>query len=201
MSLLGIRVISGSAKGRRLKVVPGDTTRPIMDRVKENLFNLISADYVHNNRWLDLFGGTGSVGIEALSRGASHVTFVDKSRTAIRVLRENLATTQLADQALIRHADAFQFLEKLNDTPFDVVYIAPPQYHGMWVGAVIGVEQNLDQFVAEDGIVVVQIDPKEYMELTLSKLTLYKQRTYGTTMLCFYERSSGIDADLDEATA
>ena len=172
-----------------------------MDRVKENLFNLVSADYVNNNRWLDLFGGTGSVGIEALSRGAAHVTFVDKSRTAIRVIRENLTATQLLDNALIRQADAFQFLEKQNDEPFDVVYIAPPQYHGMWVGAVIGVEQALDRFVATDGIVVVQIDPKEYMELTLTQLRLYKQRTYGTTMLCFYERTSGVEADLDETTA
>ena len=185
---MAIRVISGTAKGRKLKLVPGDTTRPIMDRVKENLFNLVSADYVHNNRWLDLFGGTGSVGIEALSRGAAHVTFVDKSRTAIRVIRDNLIATQLSDKATIRQADAFQFLEKPNETPFDVVYIAPPQYHGMWVGAMIGVEQALDQFVASDGIVIVQIDPKEYMEMTLTKLKLYKQRTYGTTMLCFYER-------------
>ena len=150
--------------------MPGDTTRPIMDRVKENLFNLVSADYVHNNRWLDLFGGTGSVGIEALSRGAAHVTFVDKSRTAIRVIQDNLKTTDLATNATIRHADAFQFLEKPNETPFDVVYIAPPQYHGMWVGAVIGVEENINSYLAADGIVIVQIDPKEYMEMTLSKL-------------------------------
>lgn len=199
VATVAIRVISGSAKGRRLKLVPGDSTRPIMDRVKENLFNLVSADYVHDNRWLDLFGGTGSVGIEALSRGASHVTFVDKSLTAIRVLQENLAATKLADRALVRHADAFQFLERPNEAPFDVVYIAPPQYHGMWVGAIVGVEENIDRFLAPDGIVVVQIDPKEYMEVTLSKLQLYKQRTYGTTMLCFYERVSGVDADLDEA--
>ena len=196
-----IRVISGRAKGRKLKVVPGNSTRPIMDRVKENLFNLVSADYIHNNRWLDLFGGTGSVGIEALSRGAAQVTFVDKSRAAIRVIQSNLAATQLATQGVVRHADAFQFLEKENEIPFDVVYIAPPQYHGMWVGAMIGVEQKIDQLVAADGIVVVQIDPKEYMEMTLTKLRLYKQRTYGTTMLCFYERVSGVDVDLDEATA
>lgn len=180
--------------------MPGDTTRPIMDRVKENLFNLVSAEYVHNNRWLDLFGGTGSVGIEALSRGAAQVTFVDKSRSAIRVIKENLAATALAERATIRHADAFQFLEKTNETPFDVVYIAPPQYHGMWVGAVVGLEENIDSYLAEDGIVVVQIDPKEYLEMTLKKLQLYKQKTYGTTMLCFYERRSGIESNLDEAT-
>ena len=198
---MSIRVISGSAKGRKLKLVPGDSTRPIMDRVKENLFNLVSAEYVHNNRWLDLFGGTGSIGIEVLSRGGAHVTFVDKSRHAIRVIQDNLTTTRLINHAMIRHADAFQFLEKTHETPYDVVYIAPPQYHGMWVGAMIGVEQNIDQLVADDGIVIVQIDPKEYMEMTLSKLKLYKQRTYGTTMLCFYERTSGVEADLDETTA
>ena len=78
---MSARVISGKAKGKRLKLVPGDTTRPIMDRVKESLFNILGD--IGGTRWLDLFAGTGQVGIEALSRGAAAVVFVDKARAAI----------------------------------------------------------------------------------------------------------------------
>ena len=91
-----MRVISGRAKGSRLKKVPGDTTRPIMDRVKESLFNILGND-VRDARWLDLFAGTGQVGIEALSRGASEVVFVDKVRPAILTIQDNLKHTRLQD--------------------------------------------------------------------------------------------------------
>ncbi len=182
-----IRVIAGEAKGRRLKAVPGDSTRPIMDRVKENLFNLVPNDYLHGQRWLDLFAGTGAVGIEALSRGATHCTFVDAGRTAIRVVQDNLETVGFTERASVRHADAFQFLER-NSDPFDVIYIAPPQYRGMWVGALTGVQENLGRLLVPDGIVIVQIDPKEYLEISPEKLTIFKNRTYGNTQLIFYER-------------
>ena len=184
---MAIRVISGSAKGRKLKTVPGDTTRPIMDRVKENLFNLIEPDYVQGQRWLDLFAGTGAVGIEALSRGAAHCTFADLALPAIRTIESNIAAAKVEDGAFVRHMDAFQLLERSTE-PYDVVYIAPPQYHGLWVGAMTGVEQNINNVVKADGIVIVQIDPKEYADLDLEHLQPYKDRTYGNTQLIFYER-------------
>jgi 16S rRNA (guanine966-N2)-methyltransferase len=101
-----IRVISGVAKGRKLKMVPGDSTRPIMDRVKEALFNILGTGVV-GCTFLDLFAGTGSVGIEALSRGADRVLLIDKDRMAIRTIRENLALTGLANRAETLRADAF----------------------------------------------------------------------------------------------
>ncbi len=184
-----MRVISGSARGMKLKKVPGDTTRPIMDRVKENLFNLVDADYIIDSHWLDLFAGTGQVGIEALSRGAAHVTFIDKVRPAIKVIQDNVAHTKLADRATVRHADAFSWLESAA-TPFDVIYVAPPQYHGVWVGAIAGIELRIDDLLKPDGIVIVQIDPREYEEIALKHLTLFKERTYGSTVLLFYERGA-----------
>ncbi|MBN2303959.1 MAG: RsmD family RNA methyltransferase, partial [Anaerolineae bacterium] len=90
-----MRVIAGSAKGRKLKMVPGDSTRPVMDRVKEALFNILGTS-VMDCSFLDLFAGTGSVGIEALSRGAERAVFVDMDRFAIRTIHENLALTRLA---------------------------------------------------------------------------------------------------------
>src|SRR6056300_1621168 len=99
-----MRVISGSAKGRKLKRVPGDSTRPIMDRVKENLFNILG-DFVQGSRWLDLFAGTGQVGIEALSRQASEVVFVDNVYAAIKTIKDNLRHTELAAGAKVLKID------------------------------------------------------------------------------------------------
>lgn len=182
-----MRVISGSAKGRKLKKVPGDSTRPIMDRVKENLFNIIGP-WVAGSRWLDLFAGTGQVGIEALSRGAVETVFVDKVRPAIRTIQANLETTKLTAVAQVVQSDAFAYLRRGGGL-FDVVYVAPPQYLGVWVEVMRVLDARPNDFLTTDGVIIVQIDPKEYEELALSNLTLYQSRRYGNTQLCFYEIS------------
>ncbi len=181
-----VRVISGSAKGRRLKLVPGDSTRPIMDRAKENLFNILG-QFVRGSRWLDLFAGTGQVGIEALSRGADGVVFTDKVRPAINTIQQNLKATRLTDKATVLLTDAFAYLKRSGNAPFDVIYIAPPQYVGLWVTALQDVDQN-PALLTADGIAIVQIDPKEYELVELQNLTLYDKRKYGNTMFCFYEQ-------------
>ena len=106
-----MRVIAGSAKGKKLKMVPGDTTRPITDRTKEALFDILGS-WIIGARVLDLFGGTGAVGIEALSRGAAHVTFIDSSRAASRTIGENLRLAGLAERATVKRKDAFRFLQR-----------------------------------------------------------------------------------------
>lgn len=184
-----MRVISGTARGRKLKRVPGETTRPIMDRVKENLFNLITAEFTHNCTWLDLFAGTGAVGVEALSRGADHVVFTDTAKVAITTIKDNLETVGFGDRATVRNMDAFTYLQE-TDTAFDVIYVAPPQYHGVWVGAMTGIDMRSAEILKPDGIAVVQIDPKEYQELTLTNLSVYKSKTYGNTQLLFYEQNN-----------
>lgn len=180
-----MRVISGKAKGRKLKRVPGDSTRPIMDRVKENLFNILS-DLVPGSRWLDLFAGTGQVGIEALSRGAAEVVFVDKVRAAIRTINDNLRHTQLTSGAITLHMDSFSYLESPIGAPFDLIYVAPPQYKELWVKVITRVDQQPLDYLLPGGLLVVQIDPKEYLDLELSHLVEYDQRRYGSTLLCFY---------------
>jgi 16S rRNA (guanine(966)-N(2))-methyltransferase RsmD len=183
-----MRVIAGSAKGKRLKMVPGDTTRPITDRTKEALFSILG-DWIVEARILDLFGGTGAVGIEALSRGAAHVTFVEKSNAATRVIGENLRSTKLADLAFVKRGDTFKFLNQSPPQPFDLIYIAPPQYQDMWVTAMKMVDEHLSQWLLPDGAVIAQIHPIEYRELELQNLVLYDERKYGSTLLCFYEWS------------
>lgn len=178
------RIIAGTAKGIRLKVAPGDITRPITDRVKESLFNIIGQDIVDSS-FLDLFGGTGSVGIEALSRGASFTRFIDLNRTAINAIRNNLESTKLLPKANLIQSDAFAFLSRTPDLCFDYVFIAPPQYKNMWVKALLLVDQYYG-WLNPEAWVIVQIDPVEYKKVELSNLEEFDSRRYGSTLLTFY---------------
>lgn len=179
------RVIAGVAKGRRLKLVPGDTTRPVMDRVKEALFSIIGRDIL-GSRFLDLFAGTGSVGIEALSRGAHHATFLDLEKLAIQTVYDNLKTTNLTDKATVRRADSLSYLRQTPpEPPFDFIYIAPPQYKGMWRAALTALDEN-PGWLTPDISVIVQIDPKEREPIQLRHLVETDQRVYGRTLLWFF---------------
>jgi 16S rRNA (guanine966-N2)-methyltransferase len=181
-----LRVIAGKAKGRKLRSVPGDTTRPVTDRVKEALFNILSGDVV-DSRWWDLFAGTGAIGIEALSRGASFVRFTDLNRAPIETIKFNVDHCGFSAQTEIRRGEAFTLLSRGADAQFEYIYIAPPQYREMWEKAVELVDEDLN-WMSEDGWVIVQIDPREYKKLVLENLEEIEQRKYGTTMLIFYER-------------
>jgi 16S rRNA (guanine966-N2)-methyltransferase len=183
---MSLRVITGTARGRRLKAVPGDTTRPITDQVKEALFNIIGADLADSN-WWDLFAGTGAVGIEALSRGAAFCRFTDLSRAPIETIRENLRSTRLESTAEVKRADAFALLPARPDRQFDYVYIAPPQYKEMWSAALTELDANAE-WLSENSWVIVQISPREYKACDLSSLEEFDQRKYGNTLLVFHER-------------
>jgi 16S rRNA (guanine(966)-N(2))-methyltransferase RsmD len=180
-----MRVISGSAKGRALKAVPGDSTRPILDRAKVPLFDILRA-FVLNKQLLDLFGGTGQIGIEALSQGASHCVFCDTNARAIATMKDNLATTQLSERAEVRHTDAFVYL-KNSAKVFDLIFVAPPQYKGIWIEA-MRILAERPHLLADDGKIVVQIDPKEYEVLDLVAFHEDSQRKYGNTLFVFYSK-------------
>jgi 16S rRNA (guanine966-N2)-methyltransferase len=179
-----MRVISGTAKGRQLKS-PGEATRPITDRVKENLFNILGVRVIDANV-LDLFAGAGSVGIEALSRGARHAIFVEFNSEALRALGENLRLTKLADRAKVVRGDVFKFLRRSPGELYDLIYVAPPQYKELWIETLKSLDKA--EFLTTDGLIVVQIHPKEYRELALHSYELTDERKYGSTLLCFYAR-------------
>lgn len=183
---MSLRVIAGKAKGRKLKSVPGDTTRPVTDMVKESLFNILAGD-VLDSHWWDLFGGTGAIGIEALSRGASFVRFSDLNRLPVEIIKENLSVTGFSSQAEVRRADAFNWLTSPIDHSFDYVYIAPPQYKEMWSRALILVDQN-PGWLKEDACVIAQIHPKEFKDISLNRLKQFDERHYGSTLLIFYDQ-------------
>ena len=181
-----MRVIAGSAKGKRLEAAPGDSTRPITDRVKSALFSILySQDMIEGRRYLDLFGGTGAVGIEALSRGAAEVVFCERDRAALRTLYRNLESTRLSAGGVVVAGDAFAYLARPDLSTFDVIYIAPPQYQGLWLRALRAVDARSELLTA-DGQVIVQVFPKEWQAPDLAHLALADERKYGSTALFFF---------------
>ncbi len=182
------RVTSGVAKGRRLLDVPGESTRPVTDIVKQALFNILAGDVLETT-WWDVFGGTGAIGIEALSRGADFARFVELNREAFEILNRNLQLTGLDKRAEVRRGDAFVMLASPPDRSFDYVYIAPPQYKEMWSKALQILDDN-PGWLTEAAWVIVQIHPREYQKLKLKSLDEFDQRKYGSTLLVFFEKSA-----------
>jgi 16S rRNA (guanine966-N2)-methyltransferase len=185
---MSIRVISGTAKGHKLKSVPGDITRPITDRVKEALFNIVGADVIDTS-WWDVFGGTGAVGIEAISRGAAFVRFTDSNRSPIETIKNNLTATRFMSRAEVKQADAFALLASRADMQFHYIYIAPPQFQELWSKALLALDTN-PGWLTVDGWAIIQISPNEGKRLDLRTLEEFDQRKYGSTLLSFYRRSS-----------
>ena len=126
-----MRVIAGSAKSLPLRTVRGSSTRPTTDRIKETLFNII-APRISGCRFLDLFSGSGGIGIEALSRGAEMAVFVETDRAALQVIRQNLQFTRLADRARVLGMEAVRAVLSMNgEAPFDVIFMDPPYEHDL----------------------------------------------------------------------
>ncbi len=188
MPLKSLRVVAGSARGLRLRSVPGDKTRPITDRAKESLFNILRP-HLQGTALLDLFAGTGAVGIEALSQGAGFVRFLDNQRAAIETINANLASTKLGKRARVLQGDSFAHLAGHADRAFDFVFIAPPQFHDLWKRALAALDAE-PAWLVEDGWAIAQIDPTEYEKLDLQNLDEFDQRKYGNVLLVFYERKS-----------
>ena len=185
--MAGIRVIAGVARGRKLQMVPGAGTRPITDRATQALFNVLGSD-IEQAAVLDLFAGTGSIGIEALSRGAARVTFVEWDRLAANVIQGNLQAIGFADRGRVVRTDVFIYLRNDPRAGFDYIHLAPPQYHELWSQTLTALDDR-PAWVNPDGVVVAQIDPKEFAEVPLHNLVLADRRRYGNTLLCFYERA------------
>jgi len=192
-----MRVLTGAAKGRKLKGPKTPGTRPIIDRVKTALFDILSWR-VEDARFLDLFAGTGGVGIEALSRGAAHATFIELSIPIIKLIRENLQITELSTQAEVLHMDSFKFLNmyatEASRAPgtqprtYDMIYVAPPQYQEMAAKALGMLDSS--PLLAHGGMVIVQIHPKErpgVAGVALNRLVQTDERRYGSTLLMFFK--------------
>jgi 16S rRNA (guanine966-N2)-methyltransferase len=172
-----MRVIAGRWGGRRLQAPPGDATRPTSDRVREALFSVLG-DRVDGARVLDLFAGSGALGIEALSRGAAEVTFVDSAPAALKALRANL--TALGAEAESRRQDARRFLASASSAAreYDLVFLDPPYRLADRLGGELS--QTLPAVLAPGAVVVSESDRRSPLDLGLP---LHDERRYGDTLI------------------
>ncbi len=184
-----MRVIGGTKGGERLLDLQDERIRPMRDQVRAALFNIVQ-DFVPGSRFLDLFAGTGAVGIEALSRGAAECTFVDNLPEAVQLIKMNLAKLGLTSQARVYRLDVFEALARFErrGRRFDLVFIGPPYGEGL-------VERTLAQLgnssiVEEDGLVIAEIFKKERagLEEHYGPLALIRERRYGDNLILLYHR-------------
>lgn len=177
-----MRVITGSARGTRLEAPEGMDVRPTTDKVKESIFDIIQFD-IPDTQVLDLFAGSGQLGIEALSRGAKHATFVDNSERSLKFVRNNLKKTRFSDRAVVRRSEACQFLGMTRDT-FDIALLDPP-YRKQILNTVLPL---LDPKMSENGIIVCETASEEVLPTELERFSLAKEYRYGKIKLTVYRR-------------
>lgn len=178
-----MRVISGTAKGCKLNSIDDLSTRPTLDRVKEPLFSIIQ-NYLPEANVLDLFAGSGALGIETLSRGAKHCTFCDKSYKSIQMLKENIKKTRMEEKSTILNIDYNKCLEGLKEK-FNIIFIDPPYKQDIAVKAIEKI-MNL-KLLSKDGIIILETDEeeRELEELKEVKVEVYDKRKYGRVKLLF----------------
>ena len=189
-----MRIIGGSHRGRRL--VPWEETgiRPMRDFVRSALFSILS-DFVADAEFLDLYGGTGSVGLEALSRGARHAVFVDRSKAACAIIRRNLDALGFLDAGEVIDGDANWVVRDLGQRGrrFDVVFIGPPYYHELAPATLEALADG--RLLAEDAVVVAEIHKNETAAPRYGVLSCVDDRRYGDNRLLFYRVADVADPD------
>lgn len=180
-----MRVVSGTCKGRALKAVPGTTTRPTTDKVKEAIFNMIGP-YFDGGRGLDLFGGSGGLGIEALSRGLEYMIFVDRDGKAIQTIKANLAVCRFEDRAEVYRNDAERALKavKKREMTFDLVFLDPP-YKAQKLKALIE-EIGEQQLLSKSGTIVAEHDNDVKLPDQIGSFSKEKFEVYGIIAISIY---------------
>lgn len=180
-----MRIIAGLAKGRKILSPEGMGTRPTLDRVKESIFNIIQG-YVPDSRVLDVFAGTGSLGLEAVSRGAKECSLVDKGTKTFEFLKKNVELLNFGDRCSCYNMDSYVVLNELakKSKQFDIIFIDPPYAKDMIPPAVKIISEN--SLLESDGLIVTKIDSGEAIFEGDEKIKLTDYRVYGNTTVCFY---------------
>lgn len=185
-----MRIISGTARGTKLKAPRGMAIRPTSDRVKESVFNIL-AGFISDARVLDIFAGTGNLGLESLSRGANRAVFVDQSPASISLIKQNALLTKLVERVEIHRGDAFRFLERLTAQGelFDLIFCDPPYNQG-YVGKVVDYVDK-HRILSPGGVLIIEHSRHEAADLDtlvkeLCRLSVWRIERYGETLVTFF---------------
>lgn len=181
-----MRIIAGKARGRKLIPPATMETRPTLDRVKESMFSMIQ-NYIPDAVVVDVFAGTGSLGLEAASRGAKEVYLVDRSKDTFSLLKQNIENLKFEDTCYALNKDSYEALRYLSDRNklFDVIFVDPPYCREMIPEAIKIIYDK--KILSKDGIIVTKIDSIEEIYKGYEEISLIKSRKYGNTTICLYK--------------
>ena len=181
-----MRVIAGTARSIPLLSPEGDGTRPTTDRIKETLFNIISDD-LYDCSFLDLFSGSGQIGIEALSRGAARAVFVEKNKRTVELIKKNLTKTKLSDSARVIRGDVVSQLPQLaTEGAFDIIYLDPPYASGLEEQVIAGIDEH--GLLADGGRIIVEAALDRTLSIEDGTFSIVREKIYKTNKHIFLER-------------
>jgi len=175
-----MRIITGKAKGIKLKTLEGVQTRPTAERVKEAIFSSLQFD-IENRHILDLFSGSGQMGLEALSRGAATATMIDKSYEAIKIIKENAEKTKLKNQCNIYNTDALDFLQRNKNQKFDIIFLDPPYESKLYAPILNQIYDH--NIIKESSIIICESNYDFFDEKLNSKFEITKRAQYGKIII------------------
>ena len=180
-----MRVIAGKARGLKLKTIEGNSTRPTKDMVKEALFSILMP-YVTDCVFLDLFAGSGAIGIEALSRGAQNAVFCDQNKECIKIINENIEKARFKDISTVYNLDYLKCLERIKNQKFDIIFIDPPYNIGLGLKAI----QTISDFdlLMINGVLVFETDEIEEVPNEIGLYEKFNTKRYGRNVLNFFKR-------------
>ncbi len=183
-----MRIVAGKYRGAKIKNIVNKDIRPTTDKVKESLFNSLGQMF-YGGHALDLFSGSGSLGLEALSRGMEHVTFIDKDRESIKIIKENLSKIKATNNATVLHADALESMKKFakENIKFDLIFLDPPYYKGLYEKILTKIQEF--DLLKEDGFITLEYDKSIYIEIN-SAFEVVKNKKYGNIAFSILQRSS-----------
>ena len=184
-----MRIFSGTARGTKLFTLTGDNTRPTLDRVKESIFNIIQSQ-IPEATVLDLFAGSGAIGLEMLSRGAKKAILCDKSKEAIGIIKKNIQKTHMEEKVELYNIDFKECIEKVSKEKFDIIYIDPP-YETNFIEKSLEkiIEKNIIQ---ENGIIILETDDEKRIKKEIEKINvaIIDERKYGRANIIFLSKKT-----------
>lgn len=184
-----VRIISGIAGGIPIKVPPTDKTKPTLDRVKESVFAILQP-YIPDTKVLDLFAGSGNLGLEALSRGADFAAFVDNSRLCTEVIKENINKTRMTEKAEVVQSDVYKAIRAFGNQgkQFDIILMDPPYSQNYVIKTLQMIEEN--GIIVENGLIAAEHIESELLPDRIGKLVKVRSKHYGDTVFTFYVKDS-----------